>query len=296
MRVKIIVNPGAGQPEPILSILNDTLGKAGLDWDVDVTHKAGDGFDAARNAAKEGYDLVCSYGGDGTVSEVAAALAESGTIMAILPGGTGNGLADDLGIPGDLASAAELVASQAYDVRAVDVGRVGDKLFVLRVTMGFEASVVETATRDLKDKFGSLAYAFAGLQTLANPPKATYSIEVDGKTYEAEGMACIVANSASTGVLGLKLSDAVDVSDGQLDVIIAEQADLATLAGTAADAVAGAEPRSFCRWTGKKITVKSTPGQSVLADGEDAGTTPVEISVIPGALKIVVPRAAEPSE
>ena len=72
MRVKIIINPGAGQPEPVLSILNDTLGKAGLDWDVAITHKSGDGFDAAKSAVAEGVDLVCSYGGDGTMSEVAA--------------------------------------------------------------------------------------------------------------------------------------------------------------------------------------------------------------------------------
>jgi len=290
MRIKMIINPGAGQPQPVLSILNDTLGEAGLDWDVAITHKAGDGFASAKQARDEGYDLVCAYGGDGTVSEVAAALSGGSTPMGVLPGGTGNALADDLGIPNDLKDAAALIASQAYDLRSVDVGRVRDRLFILRVTMGFEASVVEDATRELKDKYGWLAYAFAGLKTLANPPKAVYRVEVDGKSYEAEGLACIVANSASTGVMGMRLSDRVDVSDGQLDVIIAESADLATLAGSAADAASGSEPRSFCRWKGSSIKVESTPAQSVLADGEDAGTTPVEASVVPGALKIAVPR------
>jgi len=291
MRVKIIINPGAGQPEPVLSILNDTLGEAGLDWDVAITHKSGDGFAAAKKAADEGYDLVCSYGGDGTMSEVAAALCGGSTPMGVLPGGTGNALADDLGIPNDLKGAAALIASQAYELRSVDIGRVGDKLFVLRVTMGFETSVVEDATRELKDKYGWLAYAFAALKTLADPPKAMYRVEVDGKSYEAEGLACMVANSASTGVMGMKLSDNVDVSDGQLDVIIAESTDLATLAESAADAAGGSEPRSFRRWTGTKIKVESTPAQSVLSDGEDAGKTPVEISIIPGALKIAVPHA-----
>ena len=112
--------------------------------------------------------------------------------MGILPGGTGNGLAGDLGIPGDLEAAAQLIASQTYELRSVDVGRVGDKLFVLRVTMGFETSVVQDATRELKDKFGWLAYAFAGLKTLTDPPKAMYRVEVDGVSHEAEGLACIV--------------------------------------------------------------------------------------------------------
>ena len=290
MRIKIIANPGAGQPEPVLSILNDTLGAAGLDWDVAVTHTSGDGFAAARQAADEGYDLVCAYGGDGTVSEVAAALSGRSTPMGILPGGTGNGLAADLGIPNNLRAAAALIASQAYDLRSVDVGLLGDKPFVLRVTMGFEASVVENATRELKDKYGWLAYAFASVRALADPPKALYRVEVDGKSYEVEGFACIVANSANTGVMGMKLSDRVDVSDGQLDVIIAESTDLAAVAESAAAAAGGSEPRSFCRWSGTNIEVESTPAQAVLVDGEDGGMTPVSVSILPGALKIAVSR------
>lgn len=295
MRVKVIINPGAGQPEPVLSILNDTLGGAKIDWDVAITHASGDGFKAARDALGEGWDVICSYGGDGTVTEVAAALAEGHVPLAILPGGTGNGLAEDLGIPGDLESAAALLASGDYDLRAVDMGRVGDELFVLRVTMGFEASVVESATRELKDKYGWLAYAFAGLQTLADPPQATYVVEVDGETHEASGLACIIANSASTGVLGVRLSDQVDVSDGWLDVIVADNTDLGALAGSAADAAAGVEPRSFTRWCGKSVRVEATPQQSVLSDGEDAGRTPVDVSVVPGALRVVVPRAGQTS-
>jgi diacylglycerol kinase (ATP) len=291
MRVKIIINPGAGQPQPVLSILNDTLGEAGLDWDVAITHKSGDGFAAAKAAAAEGYDLVCSYGGDGTVSEVAAALCGGNTPMGILPGGTGNGLANDLGIPSDLEAAAQLIASHDYDLRSVDAGLVGDQPFVLRVTMGFETSVVQDATRELKDKFGWLAYAFAGLKTLTDPPQAMYRVEVDSVRHDAEGVACIVANSASTGVMGMTLSDQVDVSDGQLDVIIAQSADLASLAVSAADAVGGSEPRTVYHWQGTSVKVESTPAQPVLVDGEDGGKTPVEVSVLPGALKIAVPRA-----
>lgn len=291
MRIKIIINPGAGQPEPVLSILNDALGGAGLEWDVAVTHTSGDGFAAAKQASADGFDLVCAYGGDGTVSEVAAALSGTSTPMGILPGGTGNGLADDLGIPSDLGGAAALIASQAYDLRSIDVGRLGDKLFVLRVTMGLETSVVENATRELKDKYGWLAYAFASVRALQDPPRAVYRVEVDGTSYEAEGFACIVANSANTGVMGMKLSDRVDVSDGQLDVIIAESTDLATLVGSAAEAAGGSEPRSFCRWSGTDIKVESSPTQSVLVDGEDGGMTPIAVSILPGALRIAVPRS-----
>jgi len=292
MRIKIIANPGAGQPEPVLSVLNDTLGAAGVEWDVAVTHGPGDGYDAARTAAEQGYDLVGVYGGDGTVAEVAAALLLGGPPMAVLPGGTGNALAEDLGVPKTLAEAAALVAGGEYEVRCVDMGRVGEGSFILRLTMGFEASLVDTATRELKDRFGWLAYAFAFLQTLSDPPMATYRIEVDGEVFEAHGLACIIANSASAGVLGVHIAEGVDLSDGLLDVIVVERPDLLELAGNAADAAAGEQPRSMSRWRGKRIRVESTPAQPVLSDGEDAGTTPVEVSVLPSAIRIVVPKTA----
>jgi YegS/Rv2252/BmrU family lipid kinase len=290
VRIKVIANPGAGQPEPVLSILNEAFGGAGIDWEVAVTHGPGDGYDAARTAEAEGYDLVAVYGGDGTVAEVAAALALGGPPMAILPGGTGNALAEDLGIPKSLTEAAALVASGEYEVRRVDMGSVGDGSFVLRLTMGFEASLVDTATRELKDRFGWLAYAFAFLQTLSDPPMATYRIEVDGEKFEAHGLACIVANSASSGVLGVRIAEGVDPSDGLLDVIVVERLDLLERAGNAAGAAAGAQPTSMSRWRGKRVRVASTPVQPVLSDGEEAGDTPVEVSVLPGAIGIVVPR------
>ncbi len=291
MKVKVIANPGAGQPEPVLSVLNDTLGAAGIEWDVTVTHAAGDGYDAARLASGQGYDLVGVYGGDGTVAEVAAALALGGPPMVILPGGTGNALAEDLGIPKTLPEAAALLAEGDYEIRRVDMGTLGDRTFILRLTMGFEASLVDVATREMKDRFGWLAYAFAFLQTLSDPPMATYRIVVDGEAIEAHGLACIVANSASAGVMGVRIAEGVELSDGLLDVIVVERPDLMQLAGNAVDAAGGQPPRSMSRWRGKVIRVESDPVQPVLNDGEDAGSTPVEVSVLPGAIGILVPRS-----
>lgn len=293
MRVKIVINPAAGQPEPVLSILNDAFAETDVRWDVDVVHQSGDGYESARRGLSNGYDVICAYGGDGTVGEVAQALAQTETPMGILPGGTGNALAADLGLPLDLAGAAAVVASADHEIRRIDVGRAGDRMFVLRATMGLEVSVVEAATRELKDRFGWLAYAFGSLQALTDPPTARYTLDIDGRSIERTGLACIVANSASMGVMGLRLSDQTDVSDGLLDVIIAAQGDLPALAGSAVDLAQGSEPRIVTRWQGRNIRVVAEPAQAVLADGEEAGTTPVEISLLPGALKVIVPGRAD---
>jgi YegS/Rv2252/BmrU family lipid kinase len=292
MRVKVIINPAAGQPEPILSVLNDVFAPAGIDWEVDITHKSGDGVAAARQAADEGYDLIGAYGGDGSVSEVVSGLAEGGPPILLLPGGTGNALAADLGSPAGLAEAAALAVGEAGEVRRVDVGRSGKLWFVLRLTTGFEADMVSAATQEMKDRFGWLAYAFSGLMAISDAPMTTYRITVDGAESECEGLAALVANSAMVGVSTLRIAADVDVSDGLLDVVIVQRADLPGLIGSAADVAQGQQPRMMSRWRGKKIHLETTPPQAVLADGEDAGLTPVDVTVVPGAVGVLVPKPA----
>jgi len=292
MRVKVIINPAAGQAEPILSVLNDVFGPAGIDWEVDITHKSGDGVSAARQAADEGYDLIGAYGGDGSVSEVVSGLAEGGPPILLLPGGTGNALAADLGIPPGLAEAAALAVGDAGEVRRVDVGRSGKLWFVLRLTTGFEAEMVRAATQEMKDRFGWLAYAFSGLMAISDAPMATYRMTIDGAEVECEGLAALVANSAMVGVSSLRIATDVDVSDGLLDVVVLQRADLPGLIGSAADVAQGQQPRMMSRWRGRTIHLETTPSQAVLADGEEAGMTPVDVTVVPGAVGLLVPRRA----
>jgi len=291
MRVKVIVNPAAGEPESVLSVLNDVFGSAGIDWDVSITHKPGDGMKAARKASEKGYDLIAAYGGDGSVAEVASGLADGGPPMLLLPGGTGNALAEDLGIPIDLAQAAALAVGGAGTVKPVDLGRFRTRWFALRMTMGFEAAMVRATTRKMKDGYGWLAYALSALRTISDPPIATYSMTIDGTDVECAGLAALVANSASTGLPGVRIASDVDVSDGLLDVIIVEGATLPMLLGGAVDAAQGIQPRVLSRWRGREIHVASDPVQRVLVDGEDAGRTPVDVTVAAGAIRILVPNA-----
>lgn len=294
-RVMIVINPAAGKPEPVLSVLNEVLGPADIQWEVAVTHEPGDGAAAARDAIKQGFDLIGVYGGDGTVSEVASALVGGTTPLLLLPGGTGNALADDLGVPTTLAEAAMLAIDGRSEIRRIDVGRAGDRYFLLRLTMGIEAELVDSATREMKDRLGWLAYAVAGVQALSDPPLANYTITVDGESHVVEGIAAMVANSASVGHLsGVRLAQDVDVSDGRLDVVVVEQAALLSLLGSAAEAAQGQQPSGVQRWAGTRIRVEANPAQSILADGEQSGLTPIDVTVLPGALGVLVPPSAAP--
>jgi YegS/Rv2252/BmrU family lipid kinase len=290
-RVHVIINPSGGQDRPILGPMNRAFAPAGIDWEVLITKQAGDARRFAQEAARAGVDAVGVYGGDGTVMEVASGLVGTRVPLAIFPGGTANVMSVELGIPSDLAEAMALVCEEECATRLVDMGKIGDGYFLLRVGVGFEAEMVEGADRELKDKLGVLAYGVSAVQALREPAVSRYRIRIDDREVETEGMTCIIANTGSFGKIGLMLAPTIDVSDGCLDVIVVRKADVPSLLSVAASLVAGnerAEPLQH--WQGRAIRVEADPPQPVQVDGEVLGESPVEATVLPGAVKVIVPR------
>ena len=296
-RVHVIINPAAGHDQPVLKVLNAALKTAGVDWDIFITKEAGDARRYAQEAAGAGVDVVAVHGGDGTVMEVASGLIGTGIPFAIIPGGTANVMSVELGIPTDLVEACALAVNPHAAVRLVDMGQVNDHYLLLRAGMGFEAAMVEGADREMKDRLGVFAYAFSALQALAEPPVARYRLVMDGREFETEGLACIIANSGTMGVPGipsLTISQEIDVSDGLLDVIVVTRSDLPGIVSLIANFVAGSEnPATLQHWQVREVTVTADPPQKVQVDGEILMETPVTARVIPEAVKIIVPAAVD---
>lgn len=180
-KVHVIINPAAGEDEPILNTLNDVFNQYKVDWEVSVTRKFGDATQMASEAAASGVDLVAGYGGDGTQMEVANGVMNSDTPMAILPGGTGNAMAFELNVPRDLRRAAQLIC-QSRHRRKVDLGKIGDRFFMLRTYTGPQKEQV--ASRADKDKHGVMAYPMAALRIFKNLPKTRYRLTLGGQTVE----------------------------------------------------------------------------------------------------------------
>ncbi len=147
-KIHIVINPASGQPQAILNQINDVFYPAGVEWSVSITLKSGDATRFARQAIADGADVVGAYGGDGTVMEVAQAVQGGDIPMAILPGGTANLMSVELGIPKDLTKAAQIMVDPDSVVRSVDMGQIGEQLFMLRVGMGFAGEKVKMADRN----------------------------------------------------------------------------------------------------------------------------------------------------
>ncbi len=286
----VIVNPASGKDESILNKLNSVFRATNLDWDVAITKKAGDAARLARQAAENGYDAVAVYGGDGSVMEAASGLIGSDVPLAILPGGTNNVMSVELGIPKDLIEAAALIGALPASIRAVDMGRANDHTFILRVGVGYEAVINETADREMKDRLGGFAYSLAGLKALKNPPIARYRLTLDGRVEELDGLWCMIANSASLGAPNLTLVHDISVSDGLLDVIIVRQADLDSLLSVVSS-VTNYERlgKPLPHWQVGEVIIEAEPQQAVTGDGEIWEPTPLKIEVIPQAVNILVP-------
>lgn len=293
--VLVILNPSAGSKNPPLRLFNNLFHKANFYWDLVITKERCDGIRSAQKAIKDGYDIVAAYGGDGTVMEVASGLIDVDIPMAILPGGTGNILSIELGIPQNLEEACKLITQpEKSKIRSVDLGVTNDEkvpAFALRASVGLEAAMLEGTDRELKERYGIFAYIMGATQALHNIKEARYNLLLDGEAVECSGLTCLIANAGYFGVPGLVLDPKVKIDDGLLDVFVLRKMDLAQLFSLAATIVGKNElkDKAFHRQV-KSVTIESDPVQSTQADGEMWGESPVEIKVEKGALKVIVPK------
>jgi YegS/Rv2252/BmrU family lipid kinase len=289
-KVHIIVNPASGQPQPVLHILNSVFHPAGVNWEVFITKESGDAKRYAQAAVEAGVDVVAANGGDGTVMEVAHGVKGTQVPMAILPGGTANLVSVELGIPKDLREATEVIINEDSQVRKVDMGKIGDEYFLLRIGMGIAAEKVKIADRDMKDRFGMAAYTIAGVQAIIGSQVAHYKLTMDGQEIEADGVTCIIDNAGNMGISDLKAARDIDMSDGLLDVILVHDRGAKAMAAVAAS-VAGRspDPSKTQHWQARCITIETDPPLDLQVDGEMRGQTPITVEVVPAVVGVLTP-------
>jgi diacylglycerol kinase (ATP) len=220
--------------------------------------------------------------------------------VAIFPGGTANVMSLELGIPADPVEACALVTAGRSSVRAIDVGKIGDRIFLTRVGMGLEGNVIEATDREQKDRMGWVAYALNTFRELTDPKISRYRLTLDGQIVETEGILCFAANSgifsANTGGPPLTFSPRISVADGLLDVMVIRRADVGSLLRVAASILSGsddAEPLQH--WQVTEATIEADPPQLIQLDGEVLPPAVVHVRAWPHALRVIVPASAQPA-
>ena len=257
------------------------------------TRGPGDARPLAMQAVADGYELVVAAGGDGTINEVVNGIGRSGVALAVLPLGTANVFARELGIPLDFAGAWAVIECGRMRVIDLPLARFGgaERYFVQLAGVGFDAVVVRAASWNLKKKIGPLSYVWAGLNA-ASRKHADVEVILDNAVPRARGVAVLIGNGRFYGG-SFKLFPEAKLDDGLLDVCVFEKAGYLDVLRYAQSALRGAHTRlrDVQYFQADQFICRAASPDSVPfeLDGEDAGHAPVRFSVLPRALRVIVP-------
>ncbi|MBN2243375.1 MAG: diacylglycerol kinase family lipid kinase [Acidobacteria bacterium] len=290
-KVVIIVNPKAGRGRACGAIRRCVRRWKRRDWEVEIletrdTNQAGR---MAQDLVPNPPDLLAVCGGDGTLNEVASSLPAPPFPVAVLPAGTANVVAREVKLPLNPVRALDI--SLKRSVRKVDLGELGPgprRRFVFAAGIGFDAYVAANVTPAMKEKLGMGAYALEIFRGLRNYPFREFQVVADGRAYTATS--CLAANARSYGG-GLLFCPQADMRDGFLDILVIQGKNRIQLARFLFRALLRLpEVNDWTRrFRARRLTLDGPAGIPVQADGESAGSLPLEIGLLPSTFPLVVP-------
>ena len=296
MKIGVVINPAAGpswrrRPAARMEAWARGVVKrhAAGAW-VAFTEGPGHARVLARQAVDEGADVVVAWGGDGTINEVASALVYSRGTLGIVPVGSGNGLARELGIPRSPEDALTVALSGA--TRVIDAGELNGRLFFNAAGVGFDAHVAEVFASSSGHRRGFTSYAAATVRELFQYQGSIYTIEADGRLAgDIRALLIAVANTRQWGN-GARIAPHAVMDDERLDLVtIAARPPVVVLANIWRLFLGSIATLSHVetRQVGT-ASIAATPPAPVHVDGEPLGRlAAIEIRVKAGALRVRVP-------
>ena len=257
-----------------------------------ATARCGDAECLARAAAQEGFAKVVAAGGDGTVNEVVNGIAGSDAALGLLPLGTMNVFATELGLPaGNLKRCWEIIRNG--ETRRIDLPRANGKHFVQLAGVGFDAQVVKETSRTFKRSFGPLSYLVSAAQIAARTPPR---LRIEAKEASAgEGSFVLVGNGRLYGGPFPFFKQAV-IDDGRFDVLVFRQLNYIEIVRYMQDVFFSSNITSpqveYFQTTSLRVT--SDGSVPVEVDGELSGYSPVEFKIRKRALRVLAPPNEKP--
>jgi len=282
----VIVNPTAGNVDASRD-WHDRLKSIVRDCPIRVTSHPGEAEVIARQAVEEGFSRIVAAGGDGTVNQVANGIAGSNAALGLLPLGTVNVLAMELGLPStDLERCWEII--RGTHIRLVDLASANKKHFVQLAGVGLDAQVVKETSLALKRSFGPLSYLISAAQIAARqPPKL--SIQSEDSPVD-EGSFVLIGNGRLYGGPFPFFKHAV-INDGLLDVVVFKRLGYLEIVKYLQDVVFSSDIRApeIEYFQSRRIRITSEQDVPVEVDGELAGNCPVDFRIKKKALRVLAP-------
>lgn len=290
----VIVNTRSGSHDDtaISDVLDRHLAAAGITWTWVLRSKGQSRRKLTRQAIEDGHRLIVAAGGDGTVSKCADVVAEHpGVTLGILPTGTGNLLARELGLPVDLDAAGAIIAEgRTRTIDAMDVD--GKRRCFSHVSMGTYSRIAALDTPDQKQRFGRLAYLGHLWSELRSARAWRFQIRHDDRRARSDASLILIANVGGVGIPGLRWGDDIAPDDGRLEVCVVKARTLLDYARLAGAGLLGRfEQTEAIEHLSASRAVRVTSDDRdlpVRGDGKTIGQGEVSITVVPGAVPVLV--------
>lgn len=294
-RVLAFVNPGSGSADP--AAVERALRRRFSSLELVLTPETDDLVGFMRGWVQRVQPaLVVASGGDGTVAAVATAIGGSGTRarLGILPLGTANVVAQELGIPEGLEQACDVLAEGTP--RQLDVIEYEGRWCLVRVAVGTFGEVAQDTPPTAKRVVGSLAYLFSAVPLLAQTELQRFELEVDGERMTPEGSCIIVTNVGGIGGAGLRWGDEVRADDGRLDVFVVHShtlpENLDVLWNVLGGDIGGSREVSHLV-AACEVKIVAQEALAVVADGEPLRARELRLRCAPRAIEVMGPPAGE---
>ena len=215
--IRFIINPisGVGKKGELPGLIEKHLDHDRFDYDIAFTEYRLHAATLAKQSAEEGIDIVCAVGGDGSVHEVGTALIGTKSKLAIIPAGSGNGLARHMNIPLEFKDAIECINKD--NSISMDTVQVNDKKFLGVGGYGFDAVIAKKF--DTHHRRGFRGYVSLIIHEFFKYNPINVSMDLDGKVKSLPVVLCTVANASQFGN-GFTVSPKSDVTDGKIEMII----------------------------------------------------------------------------
>lgn len=291
VKAYVVLNPIAGQsnPDEIRALFNRSH-EQGL-WDFDLYETTGeeDLKAVVSNALEEDYDLVVACGGDGTVSGVVDGLAGSEVPLGVLPGGTVNAFATEMGMPANIKDALEIILGD-HRLRSIDVIESEGRFYLLYCSLGLSSESIAAIDREEKDKLGWLAYLSNAIQESAKLEPIMVRLEIDGKTERLHAYEILLFNSDQLGVIDSHLGLDIAIDDGVLDLFVLQSKGLGDMLLSLFYRIfrkTKIDPNIRYWAITDSVKIDVDPNVKYQADGDIIGDTPVLFKVLKGGLKVI---------
>ncbi|HVO16865.1 MAG TPA: diacylglycerol kinase family protein [Alphaproteobacteria bacterium] len=285
----VIYNPVAGprQRRQFGATLRH-LTMAGCTVAVRETAAAGAAGTLARAALDENHDVIVAAGGDGTINEIINAVAGTSAVLGLIPLGTANVLAAEIGLPDDPRGIAEVIAHGRP--RPIYLGAVGTRRFAMMASFGYDAQAVDRVDLALKRRLGKLAYVASALATWLRPRDVRFTLEIDGRPDSAASV--VVAKGHYYGGR-FQCAPEARLDDPRLYVCLLERPGRWNLLryGLALGTGQLSRLRDVRIVPAEIVRVTAPAGEPIQADGDIVGETPAEFRVSSERLNLLMPDA-----